>query len=327
MVGLGEGVGERGAGVADGVGQRRRGRAGGRARRSRCRRRARAAPRETPPTEMSRSLSLGQAAGDEGVRQHHGAGAAGGAARSARTAPHRLGRAPRGGSGSAGPRRAGGRRARGRGCRRRRRGRARRRAAPGSATRPASVRRWTPAGVDQPGAEPEPARGVVVAAGDHDAGAGGGEPGEGLVGQRDGVDRGQRPVVDVAGDDHQVDLLGLDGLDQVVDERRLRGEEVLAVERPAQVPVGGVQDAHVPTLGEGTDRTAAHTPSADRAVARRGRPRRTPRSAPARVKPTRTQPGVLRRARAPARWAPRPRRGRRLPRRRPSAPARSRSGR
>ena len=79
---------------------------------------------------------------------------------------------------------------------------------------------------------------------------------ERLVGQRDRVDGGQRPVVDVAGHDHQVDALGLDGLDQVVDVRRLRGEEVLAVERPAQVPVGGVQDAHAFTLGEGADRTA-----------------------------------------------------------------------
>ncbi len=84
---------------------------------------------------------------------------------------------------------------------------------------------------------------------------------EGLVGQRHGVDGRQRPVVDVAGHDHEVDLLRLDGLDQVVDVRRLRGEEVLAVERPAQVPVGGVQDAHARTLGEGTDRTPAHTPT------------------------------------------------------------------
>ena len=40
---------------------------------------------------------------------------------------------------------------------------------------------------------------------------GGGQPGEGLVGELDRVDRRQRAVVDVAGHDHEVDLLGLDG--------------------------------------------------------------------------------------------------------------------
>ena len=71
---------------------------------------------------------------------------------------------------------------------------------------------------------------------------------------------GGRDVEEISGDHDEVDALRLDGLDQVVDVGSLRGEEVLAVERPAEVPVGGVQDAHGLTLGERADRTAPHTP-------------------------------------------------------------------
>ena len=110
-----------------------------------------------------------------------------------------------------------------------------------------------PGAIDEPGAEPEPASGVVVAAGHHDACAGRREPGEGLVGQGHGVDRRQRPVVDVAGHQHHVDALTLDDLEQVVDVRRLVRQHPLPVERPAQVPVGGVEQAHATTVGASTD--------------------------------------------------------------------------
>ena len=76
-----------------------------------------------------------------------------------------------------------------------------------------------------------------------------------------GVDRRQRPVVDVAGDDHQVDLLGLHDLQHVVDVGSLGAEHPDTVERPSQVPVGGVQDAHATTLVGHADRTVRHTPS------------------------------------------------------------------
>ena len=75
-----------------------------------------------------------------------------------------------------------------------------------------------------------------------------GQPGEGLVGQPDRVDVGERPVVDVAGDDHDVDLLALHDLEQVVDERGLVRRACPPVEGPAQVPVGGVEDAHATNL-------------------------------------------------------------------------------
>ena len=86
------------------------------------------------------------------------------------------------------------------------------------------------------------------------------QPGQRLVGEPDGVDRRQRAVVDVAGDDDQVDPLGLDDLEQVVDVRRLVREHPLAVERPAQVPVGGVEDAHATTVGADADTTREPTP-------------------------------------------------------------------
>ncbi len=123
----------------------------------------------------------------------------------------------------------------------------------GVPTAEASVRMKTPAASISRELKPSRLGGVVVAAGEHDPGAGGGEPGEGLVGQPDRVDVRQRPVVDVAGDDDQVDPLGVDDLQQVVDVRRLVAEHALAVERPAEVPVGGVEDAHAPDLGGATD--------------------------------------------------------------------------
>ena len=111
-------------------------------------------------------------------------------------------------------------------------------------------------GVDELGPEAEPLGGVVVAAGHHQPGAGGGDPGERLVGQPDRVDGRQRPVVDVTREHHQVDALGLHDLEQVVDVRRLVAEHALPVEGPPEMPVGGVEDAHPQTVGGGTDSLA-----------------------------------------------------------------------
>jgi hypothetical protein len=98
--------------------------------------------------------------------------------------------------------------------------------------------------LQQPGGEAEADRRVVVAAGEHHLGAGVDEPGDGLGEQLDGVGRRQRPVVDVAGDQHRVDRLGAHRLDQVVDERGLGIEQPHLVERTSQVPVGGMDQAH-----------------------------------------------------------------------------------
>ena len=92
--------------------------------------------------------------------------------------------------------------------------------------------------------EAEPDRRVVVAAGQHDVDRGGGEPGQRLVEQRDRVGRRHRAVVDVAGDEHRVDAPLDGGVDQPAQERALVLEHRLAVQRAAQVPVGGVQQSH-----------------------------------------------------------------------------------
>ncbi len=98
----------------------------------------------------------------------------------------------------------------------------------------------------QPRAEPQTARGVVVAAGEDDGGARAGQPGQDLVEQGHDLDAGQGPVVDVTGHDDRVDPLAPDDLDQVVEDRGLRLEQPDPMERAAQVPVGGVEDPHGP---------------------------------------------------------------------------------
>ena len=98
--------------------------------------------------------------------------------------------------------------------------------------------------VDQVAVDAEPRCGVVVAAADHDPGAGIAQPQQRGGVERDGRQRRDRPVEHVARDGHDVDGLGAHHLDQVVDERLLRGALVGAVQRAAQVPVGGVQQPH-----------------------------------------------------------------------------------
>ena len=110
--------------------------------------------------------------------------------------------------------------------------------------------------VDQPRAEAEALGRVVVAGRQHHLGARGGQPGERLVSQAYGVDVGQGAVVDVARDDDEVHLLRLDHPDQVVDEGRLVLEHAHAVERATEVPVGGVEDPHETNLGTSTDTIA-----------------------------------------------------------------------
>ena len=111
-------------------------------------------------------------------------------------------------------------------------------------------------GVDQPGAEPQPLGRVVVAAGQHDLRPGGGEAGQRLVGEADGVDVGERAVVDVPGDHHEVHPLRGHHVEQVVHVGSLVREHALPVEGPPEVPVGGVEDAHTTNLEGGADSPA-----------------------------------------------------------------------
>ena len=94
------------------------------------------------------------------------------------------------------------------------------------------------------GSEPE-ARGRVVVAGGHDDAAPGVEQShEGVVEKFDGARVRQCPVVDVTGNDDGVDLLLAGQFDEVVEVARVRIAEAFTVEGPAEMPVGGVEDAH-----------------------------------------------------------------------------------
>lgn len=81
----------------------------------------------------------------------------------------------------------------------------------------------------------------MVAAGQNHLGAGTGQAHQGVVEQADDVDPRQGTVVDVAGDQDDVDGLRPHEGHKLVDEGALGIEHPNAVERPAQMPVRGVQ--------------------------------------------------------------------------------------
>ena len=107
------------------------------------------------------------------------------------------------------------------------------------------------------GTESQPGGRVVVAGEDHHRDAGGGEAGEAARGQPDRVDGRDRPVEDVARHEDGVDLAAHRLGEQPVEEGLLVGGEVHAVERPAQVPVRGVEQPHGSTVRRTSDKAAA----------------------------------------------------------------------
>ena len=82
----------------------------------------------------------------------------------------------------------------------------------------------------QPGREAEPDGRVVVAAGQDHLGTGTGQGHQGVVEQADDVDPRQGTVIDVAGDEDDVDRLITDAADQLIDERALGIQHPDAVE-------------------------------------------------------------------------------------------------
>ena len=67
---------------------------------------------------------------------------------------------------------------------------------------------------------------------------------EGVIKERDGVGGGEGAVVEVAGDDDGVGT-GFDGeVDELAEDVGLVVEEGVVAEDAAQVPVGGMQEAH-----------------------------------------------------------------------------------
>jgi len=108
-------------------------------------------------------------------------------------------------------------------------------------------------GGEEVGERPQPRRRVVVAGDRDDRDPGGADPSQDPGCGLHGLGRRHRPVVEVPGDQHGVDPV----LDRQVGQRRqhglLVGQQVLAVEGPAEVPVGGVHQAHALTVGAGSD--------------------------------------------------------------------------
>ena len=91
---------------------------------------------------------------------------------------------------------------------------------------------------------------------------------ERLVDDPLGLGRRRELVEDVAADERQVDRLVARDLDDLVEHRGDLVEPLAAVERLADVPVGGVQDPHRSNLANGSP------PDSRRHLARPGRPRR-----------------------------------------------------
>ena len=101
-----------------------------------------------------------------------------------------------------------------------------------------------PGRLAEPGAEAEPDRGVMIAAGQDHRYVGLREAQQGRVEQPDGVERGHRAIVDVPRHHHGADLLADRLAEQPAQEAILIGQQVLAVQRAPQMPVRGVNQSH-----------------------------------------------------------------------------------
>lgn len=99
--------------------------------------------------------------------------------------------------------------------------------------------------LEDAGPESQALRAVVVP-GHHDDGhaEAENEVGEGLVEQGHRLGRRHGPVEDVAGHEHGLDARPLGEVDDLPQEDPLVFEQVGPVERPPQVPVGGVREPH-----------------------------------------------------------------------------------
>ena len=101
--------------------------------------------------------------------------------------------------------------------------------------------------------ETQPGCGIVVARGHDDACAGVGERRERARQKRVAGRRRSRRVEHVARDDHDVDGVQPHLLDERTEHVGQGIERRVAVERPPDVPVGGVQDPHVHTVRRASD--------------------------------------------------------------------------
>jgi len=83
----------------------------------------------------------------------------------------------------------------------------------------------------------------MVAGGDEER-TGARQPDDGFLPQGDRRQGRDRSVVDIAGDDHKFDLLCRDEVNQPLHEGALMIKDIGSVKGTAQVPIGGVENAH-----------------------------------------------------------------------------------
>ncbi len=93
----------------------------------------------------------------------------------------------------------------------------------------------------QPRSEAQADGGIMVAAGQDHCGPGVGDAYQRLIQQFHDVESRQRTIVDIAGDQDDVNGLRGDEGDQLVHEAALRVKHPDTVERPAKVPVRGMK--------------------------------------------------------------------------------------
>ena len=117
-----------------------------------------------------------------------------------------------------------------------------------------------PARGDEGGVGAQPDRGVVVAAGHHDDGARGPQLHQRVLEQLDRLQRRDRAVEDVTRHDDEVRPFLPHRRDQGLDHLLLRPAQVGTVQGPAQMPVRGVHDAHVPDARCGLRQFRSATP-------------------------------------------------------------------
>ena len=115
-----------------------------------------------------------------------------------------------------------------------------------------------PRRIDERGAEAEAGGRIMISADDHDPGAGITQADERVFTQLHGVERRHRAVIDITAHEHGVDPLRARRRDQRIEELGLRFPQVSAVKGAAEMPVGGVKESHMRTVGRATDKIAKH---------------------------------------------------------------------
>ena len=101
-----------------------------------------------------------------------------------------------------------------------------------------------PGGVQQPGPEGDPLRGIVVAADDEDIEVSPGQPDEELVKQAHSLRRGDGLVVDIPSDHHRVGLFFLCQGKNLVQNIRLIRYQGKLVQPFSQMQVGKMKEFH-----------------------------------------------------------------------------------